>query len=136
MLPTLAGLAGARLPANHIDGKDVWDLISGKPGAKNPHEFYAFSTGSNFEAVMSGDGKWKLHLPHPYHTLVRAGNDGSPGEYRSTEIALSLYDMENDPFETKNVLEQQPEIARRLQGYAEEHRREFYANGPAAAGRF
>ena len=136
MLPTLAGLAGARLPANPIDGKDVWDLISGKPGAKNPHEYYAFSTGSNFEAVMSGDGKWKLHLPHPYQTLVRAGNDGSPGEYRSTEIALSLYDMENDPFETKNVLEQQPEIARRLQGYAEEHRREFYANGPAAAGRF
>ena len=127
MLPTLAHLAEAKLPDNPIDGRDVWDLISGKPGAKNPHEYYAFSTGPNFEAVMSGDGKWKLHVPHPYQTLVRAGHDGAPGEYRRTEIGLSLYDMEKDPYETKNVLEQHPEVARRLEGHAEEHRREFYA---------
>ena len=127
MLPTLAHLAEAKLPDNPIDGRDVWDLISGKPGAKNPHEYYAFSTGPNFEAVMSGDGKWKLHVPHPYQTLVRAGHNGAPGEYRRTEIGLSLYDMENDPYETKNVLEQYPEVARLLEGHAEEHRREFYA---------
>ena len=127
MLPTLAHLAEAKLPDNPIDGRDVWDLISGKPGAKNPHEYYAFSTGPNFEAVMSGDGKWKLHVPHPYQTLVRAGHNGAPGEYRRTEIGLSLYDMKNDPYETKNVLEQYPEVARRLEGHAEEHRREFYA---------
>ena len=127
MLPTLAHLAEAKLPDNPIDGRDVWDLISGKPGAKNPHEYYAFSTGPNFEAVMSGDGKWKLHVPHPYQTLVQAGHDGAPGEYRRTEIGLSLYDMENDPYETKNVLEQYPEVARLLEGHAEEHRREFYA---------
>jgi hypothetical protein len=76
---------------------------------------------------MSGDGKWKLHVPHPYQTLVQAGHDGAPGEYRRTEIGLSLYDMENDPYETKNVLEQYPEVARLLEGHAEEHRREFYA---------
>jgi len=127
MLPTLAHQAEAKLPDNPIDGRDVWDLISGKPGAKNPHEYYAFSTGPNFEAVMSGDGKWKLHVPHPYQTLVRAGHDSAPGEYRRTEIGLSLYDMENDPYETKNVLEQYPEVARQLEGHAEEHRREFYA---------
>ena len=127
MLPALAHQAEAKLPDNPIDGRDVWDLISGKPGAKNPHEYYAFSTGPNFEAVMSGDGKWKLHVPHPYQTLVRAGHNGAPGEYRRTEIGLSLYDMENDPYETKNVLEQYPEVARRLEGHAEEHRREFYA---------
>lgn len=127
MLPTLAHLAEAKLPDNPIDGRDVWDLISGKPGAKNPHEYYAFSTGPNFEAVMSGDGKWKLHVPHPYQTLVQAGHDGAPGEYRRTEIGLSLYDMENDPYETKNVLELYPEVARLLEGHAEEHRREFYA---------
>ena len=127
MLPTLAHQAEAKLPDNPIDGRDVWDLISGKPGAKNPHEYYAFSTGPNFEAVMSGDGKWKLHVPHPYQTLVRAGHNGAPGEYRRTEIGLSLYDMENDPYETKNVLEQYPEVARLLEGHAEEHRREFYA---------
>lgn len=131
MLPTLAHLAGAKVPDYPIDGKDVWDLISGKPGATNPHEYYAFSTGHNFEAVMTGDGKWKLHVPHPYRTLVRAGNDGAPGEYRETEIGLSLYDMKNDPYEKKNVLEAYPAIARRLEAYAAEHRREFYSGGQA-----
>ena len=127
MLPTLSHLAGAKPPDNPIDGKDVWDLVSGKPGATNPHEYYAFSTGPNFDAVMTGDGKWKLHLPHPYQTLVRAGNDGAPGEYRRTEIGLSLFDMEADPYEKNNVLEQNPEIARKLQGYADEHRKQFYS---------
>jgi arylsulfatase A len=134
MLPTLARLAQAKLPDNPIDGKDVWDLVAGKPGAKNPHEYYALSTGPNFEAVMSGDGKWKLHVPHKYQTLVRAGRDGAPGEYRTTEIGLALYDMEGDPYEKNNVLEQHTDIARRLLAYAEEHRREFYPETPALPG--
>jgi arylsulfatase A-like enzyme len=131
MLPTLAHLAGAKLP-DPIDGKDVWDIVSGKPGAKNPHDYYAFSTGANFDGVMSGDGKWKLHVPHPYRTLVKAGNDGAAGEYRNTEIGLSLYNMEKDPFEKDNVLDQNPAIGKRLQAYADEHRREFYPNTVAA----
>ena len=35
--------------------------------------------------------------------------------------------MEGDPYEKNNVMEQYPEVVRRLQAYAEEHRREFYA---------
>ena len=130
MLPTLAHLAGAKLPNYPIDGMDVWDIVSGKPGAKNPHRYYAFSTGSNFEAVMTGDGKWKLHVPHPYRTLVKAGHDGAPGVYRQTEIGTSLYNMETDPYEKNNVLEQNPKVARRLEAYAQEHRREFYSSKP------
>ena len=44
LLPTIAKLAGAPLPKNPIDGKDVWDLIAGKAGATNPHAYYPFST--------------------------------------------------------------------------------------------
>ena len=128
MLPTVAHLAGAKLPANPIDGMDVWDIVSGKPNATNPHKYYAFSTGAHFDAVMTGDGKWKLHVPHPYQTLEYAGHDGAPGKYRKTEIGLALYDMQGDPYEKNNVLERHPDIARRLEEYAEEHRREFYPN--------
>jgi arylsulfatase A len=128
MLPTLSHLAGAKPPDNPVDGMDVWDLVSGKSGAKNPHEYYAFSTGQHFDAVMTGDGKWKLHVPHPYRTLVKAGNDGAPGEYRQSEIGLSLFNMEADPLEKVNVLEQNPEVARKLQAYAEDHRKQFYAS--------
>jgi len=127
ILPTLAGLAGAKLPENPIDGKDVRDLITDKPGAKNPHEYYPFSTGRTFEGVVTGDGRWKLHLPHRYRTLVSAGKDGKPGRYTRKKIGLSLFDMVNDPYETKNVIKDQPEIAAKLQALADNHRKRFYA---------
>jgi arylsulfatase A len=127
LLPTIAGLAGAPLPANPIDGRDVWDLVTGKAGATNPHEYYPFSTGSTFEGVISGDGKWKLHLPHAYRVVDVVGNDGAAGKYRQEKIGLSLFDMENDPYETTNVLDKYPDVAARMQGFAERHRQAFYS---------
>jgi arylsulfatase A-like enzyme len=126
ILPTAARLASAPLPKNPIDGKDVWDLIVDKAGARNPHEYYAFSTANVFEGVISGDGRWKLHLPHSYRTLEYAGNDGKPGKYRQAQIGLSLFDMEADPYEKENVIEKFPDVAKRMQSFAEEHRRQFY----------
>ncbi len=126
LLPTFAQLAGADLPDNPIDGQDVWDIIRGKDDAQNPHEYYPFSNGRNFEGVISGDGRWKLHLPHSYRTLVEAGKDGQPGQYKQEKIELSLFDMEKDPYETTNVIEDHPQIAQRLQTYAEEHKKKFY----------
>jgi len=127
ILPTLAYLADADLPENPIDGKNVWDIIIGRSGAKNPHEYYPFSTGRNFEGVISGDGKWKLHLPHSYRTLVEAGKDGMPGKYKQAKIGLSLFDMEKDPYETTNVIDKFPDVAARLKKYAEQHKKKFYA---------
>ncbi len=127
ILPTFAHLAGADLPTNPVDGRNVWDLIVGKPGAKNPSPYYPFSTGGRFEGVISGDGRWKLHLPHPYRTLVKAGHDGAAGKYRQDKIELSLFDMKNDPYETTNVLEKYPDVAERLKKLAEQHREKFYA---------
>jgi arylsulfatase A len=126
LLPTIAKLAGAKLPKSPIDGLDVWHLIIDKNGAQNPHRYYAFSTNKTFEGVISGDGRWKLHVPHSYRTLVYAGNDGNPGEYRQAEIGLSLFDMEADPYEKENALSKFPDVAKRMQGFAEEHRRQFY----------
>jgi arylsulfatase A-like enzyme len=127
LLPTIAGLAGAALPKNPVDGRNVWDLVTGKPGATNPHDYYAFCTGRVFEGVISGDGRWKLHLPHEYRTLVEPGRDGAAGKYRAANIELSLFDMEADPFEKTNVIDKFPEVAARLKGYAEGHRQKFYS---------
>lgn len=127
LMPTLAHLAGAPLPENPIDGRNVWDLISGRPGAVNPHDYYPFSTGSVFEGVISGDGRWKLHLPHQYRVLEKAGHDGMAGKYRQERIELSLFDMEKDPRETTNVIGEFPDVAAKMQSYAEHHRRQFYS---------
>lgn len=127
LMPTIAGLAGAKLPQNPIDGKDVWDLITAKPGAVNPHKYYAFSTAAVFEGVISGDGKWKLHVPHNYRTLVKPGNDGAAGVFRQDEIGLSLFDMQADPKESTNVLDKYPDAAKQMQEWADEHRKQFYS---------
>ena len=126
MLPTICSLAGAELPENEIDGTNVWNLITGEPDAANPHEYYAFSNGSDFQAVISGDGRWKLHLPHNYRTLAWPGMDGEAGKYEQKQIDLSLFDMQNDPYEQNNVIDEYPEIAAKLQELAAAHQVKFY----------
>ncbi len=127
ILPTVAHLTGAELPKNPVDGKNVWDLIVGKPHAKNPSEYYPFSIGGRFEGLISGDGKWKLHLKHAYRTLVTPGKDGMAGKYRQATIERSLFDMQSDPYETTNVIDKHPEVAAKLLRLAERHRATFYA---------
>ena len=126
ILPTLCRLTGAPLPEYEIDGKNVWDIITGQPDAVNPHKYYAFSTHDKLESVISGDGRWKLHLPHDYRTLVESGKNGQPGRYRREHIGLSLFDMQNDPYETSNVIGEFPKIAQQLQELAEKHKNQFY----------
>jgi len=125
IMPTLARLAGAKAP-DPVDGHDVWDLITNAPGATNPHKYYPFSTGRNFEGIISGDGRWKLHLPHGYRTLVTPGKGGKPGRYAQKRIELSLFDMVNDPYETTNVIEKHPEVAAKLKALADEHKKRFF----------
>lgn len=122
LLPTIAKLTGAELPAHKIDGLNVWPLISGAPGAKNPHEGYAFYYANNqLQAVTTGDGQWKLVFPHTYRTMSEQtpGKDGMPGKYRNIKLeGAELYNLQNDISETKNVAAQYPDIVARLQEFA------------------
>ena len=123
-------LTGTPLPSYEIDGKNVWDLITRKAGAENPHEYYAFSTRRDFEAIMSGDGKWKMHLPHEYRIIEEPGKDGMPGTYGHRETGLALYDLESDPYEQKNVIEARPDVKQRLLRLARKHHDRFYGHKP------
>ncbi|MEM9160358.1 MAG: sulfatase-like hydrolase/transferase, partial [Verrucomicrobiota bacterium] len=126
LLPTLCGLTGSPLPENAIDGKDVWPLLKGEEGAKNPHSYYPVSTGKSFEGVMSANGRWKLHLPHGYRSVKTPGIDGAGGKYVRKQIELSLFNLKKDPGETTNVIEDYPEVAERLQKLAARHKAKFY----------
>ncbi len=126
MLPTIAGLTGAELPENPVDGKDVWPLIKGEKNATNPNTYYPLTIGSNFQGVFSGDGRWKLHVPHGYRTLVEPAHDGASGKYENKTIELSLFDMEEDPMESKNVIADHPEVAKKLQEIADTHKKTFW----------
>jgi arylsulfatase A-like enzyme len=118
ILPTLAGLAGAKLPALPIDGKDVWPILSGKAGSRSPHEAYFFYWNNELQAVRSG--KWKLHLPHTYRTLgdAPAGKDGKPSNYQQTKTPEALYDLDADAGEKTDVADRHPEVVARLRKLA------------------
>jgi arylsulfatase A-like enzyme len=122
LLPTIAKLVDAELPNQKIDGLDIWPLISGKPGAKSPHEAYYFYWNQELQAVRSG--KWKLHLPHTYRTLVGkpGGEDGKPVAYDQQKTALALFDLENDTAEKTDVAEKNPDVVKRLQELANKMR--------------
>jgi predicted neuraminidase len=124
LLPTVAKLIGADLPKRPIDGKDIGPLLRCEPGAKCPHEAYShyYATGQ-LQAVRSG--KWKLILPHTYRTMQdqAPGKDGKPGRYHPVTIqAPELYDLDADVGETRNVAAGNPEVVKRLLGYAERAR--------------
>ena len=130
ILPTIAGLVGAELAQHKIDGKDIWPLISGKPGATSPQEAYYFYWGQHLQGIRSG--KWKLHFPHEYRSLEgEPGREGLPGPYIQLETGLALYDLENDIGEQHNVADQYPEVVKRLQALAEKAREDL---GDSATG--
>ncbi len=121
LLPTLARLAGAPLPALPIDGLDIWPLIAGPADAQSPHEALYFYWGTELHAVRSGS--WKLHLPHPYNKLVEPSPaPGQPGRYEKVTIAQALYDLVADPGEQHDVAAAHPEVVTRLLSLAERAR--------------
>jgi len=126
LLPTLCHVTGANLPDNKIDGKNVWQIITGEDAAENPHSYYPISTVRHLDGVLSSDGRWKLHLAHTYRYLLTPGADGQDGQYETRKIELSLFDMKNDPQETINLIEKHPEVADRLKRLAEGHKHRFY----------
>ena len=119
IFPTVAKLIGVNLPEQPIDGKDIWPLISGEPSAKSPHEAYFFYYGSGLKAVRSG--KWKLVFPHQYRTLAGrpGGTGGIPTNYEQATTPLALFDLEADPGEQTNLVEQHPEVVQRLDKLAD-----------------
>jgi arylsulfatase A-like enzyme len=126
ILPTVAELIGAQLPQHTIDGKDIRPLIFGEPGALSPHEsFYCYYGHGQLQAVRNE--RFKLVFPHSYRTLKgRSGRaDGLPIPYQQERIGLSLFDLDNDVSETKNVISEYPEVVEQLSAAAERARQQL-----------
>jgi arylsulfatase A len=124
LFPTIAHVIDAKLPEHKIDGLNCWPIVAGEPEAKNPHEFYAFYYEQNqLQAITSGDGRWKLQLPHSYRSLppdLPKATGGKPVNYQQVKLTdPELYDLYTDPSESKNLASQNPdEVIRLLQDAA------------------
>jgi arylsulfatase A len=129
LFPTIAKLTDTKLPDHKIDGMDVWPIISGKRGARNPHDAYWFYYEQNqLQSVMSGDGRWSLMMPHTYRTLGGrpGGRGGIPAKYEMRKVEHpELYDLLADIGQTKDLSASHPEIAQKLLISAEQARTEL-----------
>ena len=120
LLPTLAKLTGASLPAEtRVDGQDITPLLAGPKGSISRDALYLY-WGNELHAVRSG--RWKLHLPHPYQSLESAGRDGAPGKYATRRIGLSLFDLDDDPGERVDVADRHPAVVAAIQAQVERAR--------------
>jgi arylsulfatase A len=115
LLPTVANLIGAELPKHKIDGRDIGPLLTSKPSDDFEEQTYALYFLGELQAVRRG--RWKLHFPHRYRTLAGRppGQDGTPVKYEFGDVGLELFNLKNDPGETKNVAAAHPEVVARLQ---------------------
>lgn len=110
LLPTFAKLAGAKVPTDRvIDGKDIWPTLSA--GAPSPHQTFFYHGGNELKAVRSGE--WKLHVVK-----------GKPAQ---------LYNLQSDIGEKTNVLQENPEVVKRLSQYLADFTRDIAENSRLAA---
>ena len=134
-LPTFTELIGGKAPTLKTDGRSAKALLLGEPGARAPHDAMFFYSGTALHAVRSGP--WKLHFAHPYITVAaepgRAGKPSNFGKlaptsitqsgvegiatrhgYRVEQLPLSLYNLDTDPSESKDLAAAHPEVVARL----------------------
>lgn len=126
ILPTIAGIAGASLPENKIDGVSLIELMKGNPDANPRKSFLYYYRRNSLEAVSNGD--WKLVFPHPGRTYegFAPGNDGQPGGANENfNFESALYDLRRDPGERYNVKDTYPEIVAELEKIAAEAREDL-----------
>lgn len=99
MMPTLAALAGAELPPNQVEGRSLLPLIA-DGGAGWPDRY-----------LFTHKGRWET------------GAD--PDDFQWRDFAVrnqrfrfvdnkSLYDMDKDPGQTTNVIDQHPEVVGKM----------------------
>lgn len=94
-MPTLCELTGAQVKGDlKWDGQNIWPLLQNPQTKLADRTLYSAAPG--FRAQMVHQGKWKF--------IVTRAQDDKPG-------FEELFDLETDPGEAKNLLQQQPDVA-------------------------
>lgn len=114
VLPTVAGLTGAQLPAKSLDGIDIWPLMTGNRESIDREMLLYFD---NLHVQCARQGRWKLHVARYNSAVYSPAPQG--GRHNLALPAPELYDMENDPDESYDVAPENPEVVRSMQARIE-----------------
>jgi len=101
LFTTLSAVCGGQVPTDRIiDGRDIQELWYAD--APSPHEAFFYYWMNDLEAVRSG--RFKLHFS------------------KKREPLRALFDLDADIAEARNVIDEHPEVVRRLEQLAEQAR--------------
>jgi len=114
ILPTVARLCGATLPAAPLDGYDIWSLLSAQQDVANRETFLYFDA-HNLQCARLGP--WKLHLAR-YNTPPWLP---IPAGLRQNLPLLNpeLYNLETDPTESYDEAAEHPQIVASIRASVE-----------------
>lgn len=108
LLATLSGIIGKKLPEG--SGEDSYDMLPALTGnvKKQIRDYTVHHSLNGFFAIRKG--KWKLT------TSLGSGGFTEPVKikHKKGQPVATLYNMEDDPGETRNVYEQHPIVVKEL----------------------
>lgn len=105
LLPTIAGLCNAPLPAAPLDGVDIWPVLSGQQNSVDRDIFLYFDSW-NLQCARLGP--WKLHVSR-YNDFPWTP-DPPGGRINLPLLRPELYNLEEDPDESYNVAADNPQV--------------------------
>ena len=105
LLPTLATISGARLPAGlKLDGKDIGGVLRG--GSESPHDVLYYFSDERIAAVRTPN--WKMLVQARYRGIDRRLPEHG---------VLLLFDMRTDPQERYSMAAHRPDKWQELQAH-------------------
>ncbi|MBN2080329.1 MAG: sulfatase [Spirochaetes bacterium] len=121
LYPTFFHLAGVGLPGDRIvDGKNIFGVLTGKKGDR-PHEAIYFYHYDLLEGIRMG--RWKyFEKMNRYVWPIALDAAPVPNRLGSKQMGKRwplLYDLENDPGESYNVINTHPGVAEKLKAAME-----------------
>jgi uncharacterized sulfatase len=120
--PTSLALAGLEFPRDRIiDGRDILGLMTGE-AKETPHEILCFYHVEELEAVRVGKWKYIRNIHHYVYPLPVDKETKPAGKMGRGTLGRwpILYDLEIDPAESYNLIDNHPQVGRQLRGQMEE----------------
>ncbi len=128
VMATCAEIVGAQLPNDAAeDSFNMLPVLLGTAGEKPVREFMLQQTISLALSIRRGNWKYLDHKGSGGNNYDKPGDWGmSPYKIEDTDPDApgQLYDLDNDPGETKNIYSQHPEIVKELKEQLESFKRD------------
>ncbi|BDC50060.1 N-acetylgalactosamine-6-sulfatase [Bryobacterales bacterium F-183] len=110
ILPTIARLAGAPLPANPLDGVDIWPILTGEVD-RVPRPPYLYI--HEYDIQCARLGRWKLHVAR--ENAPAYAPTPSEGRLNLRLVNPELYDIDADPEESYSAAADNPRVVELIQ---------------------